>query len=245
MYFPERRNLMRILVIIPAYNEAANIVRVIASVRAEYPAADILVVNDGSLDQTGQQAEKTGQAKVINLPCNLGIGGAVQTGFKFARLGEYDVALQFDGDGQHLASEISSLLAPIESGQADVVIGSRFHSDSRGFKSTPIRRIGIKIFSLLNSLLIRQKITDNTSGFRAYNKKALQFLAEYYPSEYPEPEAVILLGKNGFRMREIPVHMLERQGGQSSIRGVLAVYYMLKVLLGIFMGAVRAKIGRD
>jgi glycosyltransferase involved in cell wall biosynthesis len=236
---------MRILVIIPAYNEAANIVQVIESVRAGYPAADILVVNDGSLDQTGQQAEKAGYAKVIHLPCNLGIGGAVQTGFKFACLQGYDAALQFDGDGQHLASEIAPLLVHIESGQADVVIGSRFHSGSQGFKSTPVRRIGIKIFSLLNSLLIRQKITDNTSGFRAYNKKALQFLAEYYPADYPEPEAVILLGKNGFRMREIPVQMRERQGGQSSIRGIAAVYYMLKVLLGIFMGAIRAKIRRD
>jgi glycosyltransferase involved in cell wall biosynthesis len=236
---------MKVLVIIPAYNEVANIVRVIESVRAEYPAADILVVNDGSTDQTGQYAEKTGQAKVIHLPCNLGIGGTIQTGFKFACLQGYDAALQFDGDGQHQASEISALLAPIENDQADVVIGSRFLSASQGYKSTPFRRIGIKIFFLLNSLLIRQKITDNTSGFRAYNKKALQFMAEYYPADYPEPEAVILLGKNGFRMREIPVHMLERQGGQSSIRGVVTVYYMLKVILGIFMGAIRAKIRRD
>lgn len=236
---------MRVLIIIPAYNEAENIGYVIESIRAGYSAADILVINDGSTDHTGLNAEKKGMAKVIHLPCNLGIGGAVQTGFKYARLQSYDTVLQFDGDGQHLASEIAPLLNPIENDLADVVIGSRFGPDTKGFKSTPVRRIGIKIFSHLNSLITRQRITDNTSGFRAYNKKALHFLAEYYPADYPEPEAVIILGKNGFRMKEIPVQMLERQGGQSSIRGFATVYYMLKVLLGIFMGAMRARIRRD
>jgi len=230
---------MKVLVIIPAFNEAANITQVITSLYAECPTADLLVVNDGSLDQTGQQAEKTGLARVINLPCNLGIGGAVQTGFLFACLHGYDVALQFDGDGQHLAAEIPLLLEPLYKDEADVVIGSRFCFNSQGFKSSPLRRIGIKIFSLLNSLLIKQKITDNTSGFRAYNKKSFTFLAELYPADFPEPEAVIMLGKNGFRIREVASRMRERQGGQSSIRGFGSAYYMLKVLLGIFMGALR------
>lgn len=235
---------MRVLVIIPAFNEAANITQVITSLHAEFPTADLLVVNDGSLDQTGQQAEKTGLARVIHLPCNLGIGGSVQTGFIFAVRHKYDAALQFDGDGQHLAAEIPLLLEPLYKDEADVVIGSRFYSNSQGFKSSPLRRIGIKIFSLLNSLIIKQKITDNTSGFRAYNKKSFTFLAESYPADYPEPEAVIMLGKNGFRLLEVESRMRERQGGQSSIRGFRSVYYMLKVILGIFMGALRPRIKR-
>jgi glycosyltransferase involved in cell wall biosynthesis len=235
---------MRVLVIIPAFNEAANITQVITSLHAEFPAADLLVVNDGSSDQTGQLAEKTGLARVINLPCNLGIGGTVQTGFVFAVQHEYDAALQFDGDGQHLATEISLLLEPLFKDKADVVIGSRFCSNSPGFKSSPLRRIGIRIFSWLNSLLIKQKITDNTSGFRAYNKKAFTFLAGSYPADFPEPEAVLMLGKNCFRLLEVESRMRERQGGQSSIRGFMSVYYMLKVLLGILMGALRPRIKR-
>ncbi len=235
---------MRVLVIIPAYNEAANIVQVIAALHAEFPVADLLVVNDGSADQTGRLAEETGLARVIDLPCNLGIGGAVQTGFIFAVGHGYDAVLQFDGDGQHLAAEIPSLLEPICRDEADVVIGSRFFSKNRGYQSSPLRRVGIRIFSLLNFLLVRQKITDNTSGFRAYNRKAFAFLAESYPADFPEPEAVLMLGKNGFRLLEVESRMRERQGGRSSIRGFTGAYYMLKVLLGIFMGALRPRIKR-
>ncbi len=235
---------MRVLVIIPAFNEAANIVQVITSLHAEFPIADLLVVNDGSTDQTGWQAEKTGLARVIDLPCNLGIGGAVQTGFIFAVRHGYDAVLQFDGDGQHLATESPSLLEPICRDEADVVIGSRFVSSNRGYQSSPLRRVGIGMFSLLNSLLVKQKITDNTSGFRAYNRQAFTFLAESYPTDYPEPEAVLMLGKNGFRLLEVESRMRERQGGRSSIRGFTSVYYMLKVLLGILMGALRPRIKR-
>ena len=235
---------MKVLVIIPAYNEADNIVRVIASLHGEFSAADLLVINDGSTDQTGQQAEKTGLARVINLPCNLGIGGSVQTGFIFAVRHGYNAVLQFDGDGQHVASEIPFLLEPLSSDKADVVIGSRFCSEQQGFRSYPLRRFGIRIFSLLNSLLIGQRITDCTSGFRAYNRKAFSFLAETYPADYPEPEAVLLLGKNDFRLLEVGTRMRERQGGRSSIRGFLSAYYMLKVILGILMGALRPKIRR-
>lgn len=235
---------MRVLVIIPAYNEAANIARVLASLHGEFPAADLLVINDGSSDQTGRLAEKTGLARVINLPCNLGIGASVQTGFIFAVNHGYDAVLQFDGDGQHLAAEIPALLEPLRNDAADVVIGSRFCRDSQGFKSSPLRRIGIRIFSWLNFLLSKQKITDNTSGFRAYNREAFAFLAGSYPADYPEPEAVLTLGKNGFRLLEVESRMLERQGGRSSIRGFTGLYYMLKVILGIFMGALRPKIRR-
>lgn len=233
---------MKVLVIVPAYNEAANIVQVIAQLHGGFSAADLLVVNDGSTDKTGLLAEKTGLARVINLACNLGIGGAVQTGFIFAVRYGYDAVLQFDGDGQHLAEEIPALLDPLSKDEADVVIGSRFCSARQGYRSSPLRRVGIRLFSALNYLLIRQQITDNTSGFRAYNREAFTFLAGFYPVDYPEPEAVLLLGKNGFRIREVSAHMRERQGGRSSIRGLLSVYYMMKVMLAIFMGALRPKV---
>ena len=204
---------MKVLVIIPAFNEAANISQVIGHLHDGFPDADLLVVNDGSADRTGQLARETGLAKVLNLPCNLGIGGSVQTGFIFAVRHGYDAVLQFDGDGQHVASEIPFLLEPLSSDKADVVIGSRFCSEQQGFRSYPLRRFGIRIFSLLNSLLIGQRITDSTSGFRAYNRKSFSFLAETYPADYPEPEAILLLGKNGFRLREVGTRMRERQGG--------------------------------
>lgn len=230
---------MKTLVIVPAYNEAANISNVIDSVSKADKLFDILVVNDGSTDNTGQIAESTGKAFVINLPCNLGIGGGVQTGFKFAVMYDYDIALQFDGDGQHNISEISKLLSPIRKDEADVVIGSRFCEKNHGFRSTRLRRVGIRIFEFVNSILIKQKITDNTSGFRAYNKKTIKFLAENYPLDYPEPEAVILLGKNGFRLKEVSVIMDKRQGGKSSISGLTSFYYMVKVLLSIFVNFCR------
>jgi len=234
---------MKTLVIVPAYDEALNIVQVIENLNSTNPLLDIVIINDASKDNTGELAEKTGKAFVINLPCNLGIGGAVQTGFKFARRYNYDIALQFDGDGQHKASEIHKLLEPVKEGKADVVIGSRFCGESPGFKSTFIRRIGIKLFEVLNSLLIKQRITDNTSGFRAYNKKAIVFLSQHYPNDYPEPEAVILLAKNGFHIEEVFVDMQVRQGGVSSITGLKPVYYMVKVLLAIFISNLRPKLG--
>ena len=211
---------MKILAIVPAYNEEKNIIGVIESIKSEDPQIDILVVNDGSDDRTGEIARSSGLAQVVNLSCNLGIGGAVQTGFKFARRHNYDIIFQFDGDGQHIASEIEKILTPVRNDLADVVIGSRFCQDHTGFKSTYLRRIGIKIFEMLNSLLIKQKLTDNTSGFRAYNRRAIHFLADNYPMDYPEPETVVLLGKNGFLLKEVFVHMQERMSGRSSINGL-------------------------
>ncbi len=232
---------MKTLIIIPAYNEAENIVKVIRSLKSVNPRWDIAVINDCSKDDTGGLAASTGKATVINLPYNLGIGGAVQTGFKIAGKYGYDIAVQFDGDGQHKAEEIPKLLAPIISREADVVIGSRFCRKNKGFKSTFSRRIGIKVFEIVNSLIIRQKITDNTSGFRAMNRKAFTFLADNYPSDYPEPEAVILLGKNGFIIKEVYAEMRERQGGRSSIFGLRNFYYMIKVLISELMAASRTK----
>jgi hypothetical protein len=224
-----------ILVIIPAYNEAGSIDRVIADLKTLDLAPDILVVNDGSQDKTYETAKATRQALVVNLPNNLGIGGAVQTGFKWAARNGYRVAVQFDGDGQHIAAEIPKLLKTLEERGAGMVIGSRFTEKHSGYRSTFLRRIGIRIFMAVNSILIGQTITDNTSGFRAYDRRTIEFLARNYPVDFPEPEVVILLGKNGFSIAEIFTRMQERQTGGSSIAGVRSLYYMVTVLLAILM----------
>nr|WP_279342343.1 glycosyltransferase family 2 protein [Geotalea sp. SG265] len=236
-----------VLVIVPAFNEEANIAGVIAELKSCNVDLDILVINDGSTDNTSAVAAGTGQALVLDLPKNLGIGGAVRTGFKFASRQGYQTAIQFDGDGQHIAAEIHKLLTPLKEYRAHMVIGSRFLGNHDGFRSTFIRRIGIKVFQIVNSLLIGQLITDNTSGFRAYDRKAIEFLARWYPVDYPEPEAVILLGRNGLMITEKPVLMRERRDGSSSIAGVISVYYMLKVLLAVLMTALRKPVihGRD
>lgn len=234
----------RILIIIPAYNEEKNIAKVIQSLYDADETYECLVINDGSRDNTQHEAEACGLATVIQLPANLGIGGAVQTGFKYAFYNDIDYAIQFDGDGQHLASEIPKILAPLQANDYDVCIGSRFVEKTLGFQSTFMRRIGIRIFEWMNRVLIRKKITDSTSGFRAYNKQAIAFLAANYPTDYPEPETVILLGKNDFRIREVSVEMIERQGGESSISGLKSAHYMIKVILAMLMTAQRQKIRR-
>ena len=228
-----------ILVVVPAYNEAENISRVIADLKTLDFNPDILVINDGSRDRTYQAAKASGKALVVNLSNNLGIGGAVQTGFKWADRNGYLVAVQFDGDGQHIAAEVPKLLDALKEHGASMVIGSRFIKKHAGYRSTFARRIGIKVFMAVNSLLIGQTITDNTSGFRAYDRTAIEFLARNYPVDYPEPEAVILLGKNDFKIAEVSADMRERQSGGSSIHGFLNLYYMVKVLLAVFMTALR------
>lgn len=234
----------KVLIIIPAYNEEANIKNVILLLKKQNADFTCLVINDGSQDKTQQEAESTGLATVIQLPSNLGIGGAVQTGFKYAFYNNYDYAIQFDGDGQHLPSEIPKILEPLQKKECDACIGSRFVVKTSGFQSTFMRRVGIRFFEKLNNLLIKQKITDSTSGFRAYNKETIAFLASHYPTDYPEPETIILLGKNNFTIKEISVEMQERQGGHSSISGLKSAHYMIKVSLAILMTAQRAKIRR-
>jgi len=231
---------MRILTIVPVFNEEKAIQLVIDDLKKNFPQADIIIVNDGSRDNSSAIARRNKGIKIIDLPTNLGIGGSVQTGFKYALKNNYDIAIQFDGDGQHLAKEIHNLIQPIINKKADVVIGSRFLKPSqRGFRCRWTRRIGIKIFEWINSLIIQQRITDNTSGFRAYNKEAIRFLAYNYPTDYPEPEAVILLGRNRFKIKEVPVEMKERSHGKSSISGLKSIYYMIKVILCIIMTALR------
>jgi hypothetical protein len=231
-----------VLVIVPAYNEAQNIGGVINDLKSLDLDPDILVVNDGSSDGTYQAAKATRRALVLNLPSNLGIGGAVQSGFRWADRNGYRVAIQFDGDGQHVAGEIPKLLNALKEQNANMAIGSRFIEKHYGYRSTFVRRLGIRTFMAVNSLLIRQTITDNTSGFRAYDRRAIEFLARHYPVDYPEPEAVILLGRNRFKIAEISTRMRERQAGGSSIAGLKGVYYMIKVLLAILMTALRKPI---
>jgi len=227
-----------LLVIVPAYNEEKTIGQVIEDLKSIDLPLDILVINDGSEDLTSPHAKSTGSAMVVDLPKNLGIGGAVQTGFKYAARNGYPIAVQFDGDGQHVASEIPGLVHELEKG-ADMVIGSRFLEKEAGYRPTFARRTGIRLFEIVNSLLAGQRITDNTSGFRAYNREAIEFLARHYPVDYPEPEAVILLGRNGFRMTEVCTRMRKRQQGDSSIAGITGLYYMIKVLLAVLMTGLR------
>jgi glycosyltransferase involved in cell wall biosynthesis len=228
---------MKILVIIPAYNEADSIGEVIGRARTSAPGADVVVIDDGSTDATAAIAQEAG-ALVVSLPYNLGIGGAVQTGYVFAAEMGYDIAVQVDGDGQHDPAEIAEIVAPLLAGQADVVIGSRYIED-RGYITPFLRRLGIFLLASIVSLIIRQRVTDTTSGFRAVNRRVIEFCAREYPRDYPEPESVVLFWRAGFRVREIPVTMNPRYGGESSITSMRSFYYMVKVLLAIFIGLLR------
>ncbi|MCX7974792.1 MAG: glycosyltransferase family 2 protein [Candidatus Aminicenantes bacterium] len=229
---------MKKIAIIPAFNEERNIEGVILSLRQYQPDFDIVVINDGSTDETSTIARKTGQAVIIDLPANVGIGGAVQTGFLYSLRKNYDLAIQIDGDGQHEASEIQKIIEPILTNQADMVIGSRFLLPSK-YRSTWLRRLGIKIFSLLNLIFLGEKFTDSTSGFRAFNRRAIEILSREYPDDFPEPEAIFLLKKKGLRIVEVPVSMKIRQSGKSSLTFFRSIYYMIKVLLAISVSMLR------
>ncbi|MBI2251425.1 MAG: glycosyltransferase family 2 protein [Armatimonadetes bacterium] len=204
-----------------------------------FPQGEILVVNDGSTDKTLELAKKF-KVNYLDLPFNLGIGTAVQSGFKYAGGGNYDFVVQFDADGQHLAEEIKKLLLPLFQGEVDVAVGSRF-LNKNFYRPSFFRFLGIRLFALIISLILKQKFTDSTSGFRAYNKQAFNFLAQNYSYDYPEPDALILLKLNGFKIKEVPVLMKERSGGKSSITFFKAVYYTLKTLITIFMDAIKVK----
>jgi glycosyltransferase involved in cell wall biosynthesis len=223
----------RLLVVIPAYNEEGSVGKVAGEVKTYLPEADALVVNDGSTDQTSEKAMASG-AMVLDLPFNLGIGGAMQAGYQYAFEKDYDIAIQVDGDGQHDPKEIDKLLNTLKEREVDVVIGSRFIGESE-FKSSMMRKVGIAIFSKVISWIVGQKITDPTSGFRAANRKAIQLFALDYPQDYPEPEVLVLLHQCGLKMAEVPVGMAKRYIGESSITKIWSVYYMIKVLLAIFI----------
>jgi glycosyltransferase involved in cell wall biosynthesis len=228
---------MKTLVIVPAYNEESCITGVVRDLEDNFPEGDILVVNDGSLDRTSEVANALG-VWVIDLPYNVGIGGAVQTGLLYALAEGYDAAIQFDGDGQHMADEIQKILSPYKKGDVDLVVGSRFLSEG-GFASSLQRRLGAKILSFVVSTLIGKRITDTTSGFRVYGRKAIDFFSSQYPEDYPEVEAFILAHKKGLRIEEVPAEILPRASGKSSITTTRAVYYMAKVLLAVFVDLIK------
>jgi glycosyltransferase involved in cell wall biosynthesis len=225
---------------VPAYNEAEAIGRTVRDLRRQAPWTDVLVINDGSTDETAACARRAG-AKVINLPVNLGIGGAVQTGYRYACENHYDLAFQFDGDGQHRARRLTDLARPLVAGEADLVVGSRFLRP-RGATSSVSRVTGIKILAAAVSLVMRQRITDPTSGFRGVGRRAIELFASVYPQDYPEPESLVLVHKQGLRVREVPAAMRRRRGGASSIGLWTGVHYMAKVLLAVLMEALKAPV---
>ncbi|SDG42500.1 glycosyltransferase family 2 protein [Desulfosporosinus hippei] len=234
---------MRILAIVPALNEANNIGSVVRNLLTTSAWLDVLVIDDGSTDQTAEIARAHG-AKVISLPVNLGIGGAVQTGFLYALKNNYDVALQVDGDGQHRGEEIKKLVDPVILKEADVTIGSRF-VEKTSYRSAWPRRLGIYLLSKTIQSVVRKNFTDPTSGFRAYNKKALRIVAAHYSTDYPEPDAIVTLLKNGLRVIEISVEMDPRLSGSSSITPFKSGYYMFKVSLAIILNSMMSRIWNE
>lgn len=228
----------RVLAVVPAYNEERAIGAIVDEIRAFDPSFDVVVVDDGSADATSRVAAAHGAA-VVTLPYNLGIGGAVQTGFKYALEHGYELAVRLDGDGQHDPAELPKLLAPVERGDADIVTGSRFADGSPTHRPPLARRIGIMWFARLVSLLTRQRVTDTTSGFQALNERGIALFAGEYPSDYPEVEATVLVYKHRLRLEEVPVRMREREHGESSITFIRSVYYMLKVTLALLVAMLR------
>jgi glycosyltransferase involved in cell wall biosynthesis len=225
------------LAILPALNEAGSIGRVVHEIRAFDPGFGILVVDDGSIDGTAEEAERAG-ARVVRLPYNVGIGGAVQTGYQYARDHGFEIAVQIDGDGQHDPRELKQLLEPLAKDQADMVVGSRFRGE-RLYQPPFARRIGIRMLSTVVSLIIRQRMTDPTSGFRAVNRRGIVLFAANYPHDYPEAEANVLASRHHLRVLEAAVTMRTRETGSSSITALRSLYYMIKVSLALFVSVFR------
>jgi glycosyltransferase involved in cell wall biosynthesis len=230
---------MRKAAVVPAFNEASSIESVVHEIRAADPGTEVVVVDDGSTDGTAELARRAG-ATVLSLPYNLGIGAAVQTGLQYAHEHDFDLAVQIDGDGQHDSAELERLLAPVLDGRADIAVGTRFAGE-RSFRSTFARRIGIALFAGVVSLIVRQRVTDTTSGFRAMNKRGIRLFANDYPHDYPEVEATVLVFRHRLRMVEVPVAMRRRENGRSSITAFRSLYYMGKVSLALFVGLLRPR----
>ena len=233
----------KILLIIPAYNEQDNILKTYNTVinynKKNKENYDVIVINDGSTDQTGKICDDN-NIPVIHLIHNLGIGGAVQTGYKYAYENNYDIAIQYDGDGQHDVSYVKKIITPLLEEKADFVIGSRFVGKTNdGFQSNFARRVGIRIVSSFIKLVTGKKVYDTTSGFRACNKNIIKQFSNSYPKEYPEPITTVELLKRGYRLSEIPVEMKERDGGTSSIHSWKTVYYMINVIFSILIVGTR------
>jgi hypothetical protein len=232
---------LRRVAIVPALDEELTIPGVIDELRAFDPGMDVVVVDDGSVDRTAAVAAAKG-ARVLRLPFNLGIGGAVQTGFRFAFENGYDIAVRVDGDGQHDPSELARVIEPVLRGTADIAVGSRFAGDANGYRSSRTRRIGIRILATVVSRIVGQRVTDTTSGFQALNRQGIALFARDYPHDYPEVEATVMVFRHRLRLVEVPVSMRERGGGRSSITTLRSIYYMVKVLLAIFVGLFRRNV---
>ena len=231
---------LRRVAIVPARNEEASVAAVIDEIRAFDPDFEVVVVDDGSGDRTAEAASSKG-ARVLRLPFRLGIGGAVQTGFRYAFENGFDLAVRIDGDGQHDPAQLQAVIEPLLAGEADIVVGSRFVG-AAGYRSSRPRRLGIRILSGAVSALVRQRVTDPTSGFQAVNRHGIALFAADYPHDYPEAEATVMLVKHRLRLREVPVTMRERAAGRSSIGALASVYYMVKVLLAIVIALFRRNV---
>ncbi len=229
----------KICVIIPAFNEEAAVGAVVRLVSDEMPTAHIVVVDDGSHDRTAQESEKAG-ATVLQLPVNLGIGGAVQAGFRFALRYDFDYAVQIDGDGQHDPAEAQRILEPIQQGSADIVVGSRWLGRG-GYIAPKGRRVGMRILARLVSRSAGMVVTDTTSGFRAVGRKGIELFAEEYPTDFPEVETLVLATQRGLRLQEVGVRMNQRTSGTSSIAGAKSFYYMVRVITVLMVDSIGRK----
>lgn len=227
---------MKNIIIIPAYNESGNIENTIKDIKQNAKGFDYIIVNDCSTDNTLEICREN-HFNYLNLPINLGIGGAVQAGYRYAYYHGYDTAVQFDGDGQHDASYLSALLEVLEKDEADMAIGSRF-IENEGFQSSAMRRMGIKFFTRLIKILTGKRITDPTSGMRMVNRKLIKEFTFSYPKDYPEPESVVTVMCRGYRAKEVPVKMRSRSEGESSISMRKSVYYMIKVSMAIIIARI-------
>ena len=228
---------LRRVAIVPAYNEEASIGHVIDEIRAFDPGFEIVVIDDGSRDRTSAAARAKG-AHVLTLPFNLGIGGAVQTGFLFAYEQGFELAVRCDGDGQHDPQQLPAVIGPVLAGEVDICIGSRFVGEG-GYRSSRTRRVGIRVLAWAVSRIVGQKVTDTTSGFQALNRDVIRLFAADYPHDYPEVEATVMVHKHRLRLREVPVTMRERHSGTSSITALRSIYYMVKVLLSLVIAIFR------
>ena len=231
--------MLKKLIIIPAYNESSNIEGTVAAIKKDAPDFDYVIINDCSTDNTLEICQKN-HFNVVSLPINLGIGGAVQTGYLYAKKHGYDLAVQVDGDGQHNPAFLSKMADELIESDVNMVIGSRF-LEKEGFQSSFMRRLGIRYFMGFIHLLTGKKITDATSGLRMIDRNIIELFASDYPDDYPEPETIVSLLNKGYSVKEIPVVMNERQGGVSSISATKSVYYMIKVTLAILFVKLRGK----
>lgn len=230
---------VRRVAIVPAYNEQGSVAGVVREIRAVDPGMEVVVVDDGSSDLTAPLARRAG-AVVLQLPYNLGIGGAMQAGYQYALEHGFDVAIQVDGDGQHDPAEIPRLIDHLLEGRADMVVGSRFLDDN-DYRATFGRMLGIRLFARVVSAIVRQRVTDTTSGFRAVNRHGIALFARDYPNDYPEVETTVLVFRHRLRRIEIPVRMRERSAGRSSITALASVYYVLKVTLALLVDLFRSQ----